>query len=268
MLPSGNRTFITEFDVSKQTKLLFQQTTSKGAVEVRQYKNQRWLNIDTIEQTRIDIAHPEKLILALHQYFLTALLFMKTPENVLLGGLGGGALARFLHNKRPDINGTAFEIDKTIASLAREYFYYPKEKWVITIDDIQSCNEENFDFIIIDIAESDLTPDWLTSEKTLLRFKRQLSIKGVLAINLLLTDTHSLSETLSRTRKIFERRTLCVSVPDHRNIILFAFNHHAESDTINDLKIRAENLTNVWGVDFSTLLDQVLHDNPEGSGII
>ena len=258
----------TEFNVTTQIKLLFQEPTPIGLIEIWQHRHHRWLNIDAVEQTRIDSEKPNQLVSSLHHYFLTALLFINTPKTVLLGGLGGGAIARYLHNKQPEIEGCAIEIDETIASLAREYFYFPKNQWNIIVDDLQNVDKGNNDFIVIDIADNRLTPTWLTTEKMLIRLKQQLTESGVLAINLLVTDAQALSQVLETARNIFDRHTLCVSVPDHRNIILFAFNQTPDYSLISELKKRSQQLTDAWGIDFTVLLEQLQKDNPVGSGVI
>ena len=254
--------------MTTQIKLLFQEQTHVGLIEIWQHGHHRWLNIDAVEQTRIDSEKPNQLVSSLHHYFLTVLLFIDTPKTVLLGGLGGGAIARYLYNKNPEIEGSAIEVDKTIASLAKDYFYFPKNQWNIIVDDLQNVDEGSYDFIVIDIADDDLTPVWLTTEKMLIQLKQQLTESGVLAINLLVTDAQALSQALEVSRNIFDRRTLCVSVPDHRNIILFAFNQSPQYNSIDELEKRSQQLANVWGLDFTVLLEQLQKDNPIGSGVL
>ena len=239
-----------------------------GLIEIWQHKRHRWLNIDAVEQTRIDIENPDQLVSSLHHYFFTALLFINTPKTVLLGGLGGGAIARYLHNKHPEIEGNAIEIDKTIASLAKDYFYFPKNQWSITVGDLQNADKGQYDFIVVDLADDDLTPAWLTTERMLVRLKQKLTKSGVLAINLLVTDAQALKQSLEISRKIFDRRTLCVNVPDHRNIVLFAFNQQPENTSADELEKRAKELNGMWGLDFSVLLEQLWKDNPKGSGVV
>ncbi|PCI07695.1 MAG: hypothetical protein COB77_04015 [Gammaproteobacteria bacterium] len=251
-----------------QTTLLFQQKTSTGLIEVFQKDNQRWLTIDAIEQSRIDIEQGEKLVTALHEAFLAVLLFTETPKKVLLAGLGGGALARYLHSIHPEITGVAVEKDGLIADLATRYFSFPEKNWSIITDDIRHWHDETYDFIVADIAEDVLTPAWLTSNKMLLQFKQQLSSDGVLVINFLVTDAQSFSRELTTIREIFKRRTLCLSVPEHKNVVVIAFNNQPSYASKAQLNSRVMALTALWGFDFNVLLSQLLKDNPVGSGIL
>jgi len=254
-------------NVTNQTELLFQKKTPDGLIEIWNENKLRWLNINNIEQTRINTEHPEQLESSVHRYFLACLLFIETPKKVLLGGLGGGALARYLHNKKPEIQGDAVEINETIAKLSEDYFYFPKNQWNIVVDDLQQWNNSQYDLMVVDIAEGDLTPAWLTSEKMLSQLKRQLSKRGVLAIDLLVADAPSFSQQLTAIRKVFKRQTLCTGIPGHKNIIVFAFNQQPENTSMNELKNRVETLTALWGLEFSTLLEQLVKDNPKENGI-
>jgi len=253
--------------VTNQAKLLFQKNSSEGLIEIWHEDKQRWLDIDSIEQTRINIEHPEQLASPVHRYFLACLLFIETPKKVLLGGLGGGAIARYLHNKRPEIQGNAVEINETIAKLAEDYFYFPENQWKIVVDDFRQWNNGQYDLMIVDIAEGDLTPAWLTSEKMLSQLKRHLSKRGVLAIDLLVADAPSFSQQLATIRKVFKRQTLCLGIPDHKNIIVFAFNQQPENTSLEELNDRIEKLTALWGLEFPTLLEQLVKDNPKENGI-
>ncbi len=248
-------------------QLLYQKQTQAGLIEVWQKNSQRWLNIDAIEQTRIDINSANKLTSQLHCAFLAVLLFIEAPERVLLAGLGGGELSRYLHRINFNIRGDAVEINETIAEIAQQYFYFPEAQWTLNIQDIKQWQGELYDFIVVDIADRDLTPAWLSSEEMLLQFKQQLSIDGVLAINLLVKDASSLVSTLTTIRQVFKKKTLCLSVPYHKNIVVFAFNRPPPYRTESELYSRINQLAKVWGVDFKLLLAQLVKDNPVGSGV-
>lgn len=253
--------------MNDQAKLLFHKQTPDGLIEVWNKNSLRWLNIDAIEQTRINSEQPELLASAVHRYFLAALIFIKTPKKVLLGGLGGGALARYLYNREPEIQGDAIEIDETIAKLAQDFFYFPVQQWIITVSDLRQWNARNYDLMVIDIAEGDLTPAWLCSEKMLRQLKRQLSEHGVMVMNLLVDDARTFVESLTEIRHVFQRKTLCISVPDHKNIIIFAFNQLPPNATTAESEARIKKLTASWGLEFSVFMKQLKKDNPSDNGV-
>ena len=248
-----------------QAQLLLQQETAGGLIEVWQKDSHRWLNIDAVVQSGINIDQPELLVSPLHHAFLAALLFIATPKKVLLAGMGAGAFARYIHHVNPTIRGDAVEINEAISGIAKQYFDFPDKKWKISIDNIRQWQGKYYDFILADIAEDELTPSWLTSEAMLLQLKNQLSVQGVLVINLLVNDTQSFQQALITIRKVFKRQTLCLTVPDHKNIVVFAYNNQTGVYSSADLKSQIVSLSQIWGIDFEVLFKQLKIDNPAGS---
>ncbi len=248
-----------------QEQLLFQQKTAGGLVEVWQKDKHRWLNINAVVQSGINIDQPELLVSSLHHAFLAALLFIDMPKKILLAGMGAGAFARYIHHINPAIQGDAVEINETISVLAKQYFDFPDTKWEINIDNIRQWQGKSYDFILADIAEDELTPSWLTSEAMLLQLKNQLSEQGVLVMNLLVNDAQSFHQALITIRKVFERKTLCLTVANHKNIVVFAFNNHAKVYSSATMKSQIVSLSQTWGIGFEALFKQLQSDNPVGS---
>jgi len=248
-----------------QEQLLFQQETAGGLIEVWQKDSHRWLNIDAVVQSGININQPELLVSPLHHAFLAALLFIETPKKILLAGMGAGAFARYIHHVNPAIQGEAVEINEAISVIAKQYFDFPETKWKINIDNIRQWQGKSYDFILADIAEDELTPAWLTSEMMLLQLKNQLSLQGALAMNLLVNDAQSFQQSLITIRKIFKRQTVCLTVPDHKNIVVFAFNNQTKEYSSAAVKSQIVSLSQTWGIDFDALFKQLQSDNPVGS---
>jgi len=121
--------------------------------------------------------------------------------------------------------------------------------------------------MVIDIADGDLTPPWLISEQMLSQLQRQLSTQGVLAIDVLVDDAASFTLVLSRIRKVFKQKTLCLSVAGHKNVIIFAFNQPPKICSMQTLAARVADLTKLWGLEFSVFIEQLKKDNPVDNGI-
>ena len=257
--------------MTKQAQLLFQKKSNDELIEVWQNHHHRWLSINGIEQSRLDTNSTDIPASPLDYYFLACLLFIAPPDNVLLCGLGGGTIAHFLHSKRPGINGLAIEINPLIAKLAKEYFYFPVNNWQIIISDVQkndfTTNNQMYDLILIDIGENNLTPEWLTNKDMLSQLKKQLSENGVLIINLLVNNAESFSRKLTVIRQVFNCKTLCASIPKHNNVVIYAFSKMPSYTSSDHLQSRVKTVSENWGLDYTTFLDQVLQENPTGSGI-
>ena len=68
-------------------------------------------------------------------------------------------------------------------------------------------------------------------------------------------------------REAYDRQTVCLSLAEHRNVLVFAFNHIDQAGTAlaqADLDI----LERQWQVEFGQFYQQMLLDNPKGSGVL
>lgn len=255
--------------MTQNRRQLFHQKTESGTIEVWQSAAMRSLLIGSTEQSRIDINHPEAVVSPVDVAILSVLLFDDSPQSVLLAGLGGGALARFLHHHAPDITGDAIEIDPQVAGLARQFFQFPESNWNLNITDIRRWQgAQKYDLIILDIGEDESSPDWLTSSVFLGGLKRQLTANGILVIDLLPADAEHFRNQLASIRSIFERRTLCLSVPAHNNVIVFAFNGQAAQLTTEACEQRVARVQDRWGLTLQDAVDTLRRDNPENDATV
>jgi spermidine synthase len=73
-------------------------------------------------ETLIDRHAPHRLQHPYSHTLMAGLLYAPAPRSVLLVGLGGGAIVRFLNHEFPDTRLDVVEIDPVVVALAREYF--------------------------------------------------------------------------------------------------------------------------------------------------
>lgn len=241
--------------------------TDLGHISVWQNETQRWLCIDNVEQSRINRNSPHQPESPVHKALLSFLLFMDAPRKMLLAGLGGGTLPGYLHHFDDKIKGDAVELNTTVADAALEYFNIPRRNWKIHINDIRDWNGNEYDMVMIDLAEGDETPEWLVSENMIQQLKQQMSSQSAIVLNILTEDADKFRNILLRLRKAFNRKVVCVGVPDHWNIIVIAFNGEPEYSA-QQLEARCQLLNQVYKDDFSDLVKQIRKDNPAGSGVI
>lgn len=255
----------------KQTELLFQHQSEKGLIEIYQNNDHRILKLNGIEQSRLDTSSPNKLASDLDFYFLASLLFNDSPQNVLLAGLGGGSIASFLHHKKPEMTGYAIEINPLISDITKKYFQFPTNNWSIETVDIKNYqfnnHSQDIDLVFLDIGEKDLSPDWLTSRKMLSQLKNVLNEQGVLIINLLVDNADEFNHKVTTIRQTFNAQTLCASIPQHKNIVVYAFNNRPVYHSKQKLLVKVKSVQKDWGLDYSALLDQLLRENTEGCGV-
>ena len=253
---------------SETGQLLYQNASDAGLVEVRLQHPYCSLSINAIEQSRVNLQRKDELALPVHQAMLSALLFGPPPGKVLLAGLGGGALPRYLAHVMPQCEGDAVELSAEVAGLCQQFFDFPQARWRLYTMDVMQWRGAGYDWLLVDIAEDDVTPSWLTSASSLQHFKQQLAPTGLLVMNLLVNDVNQLSTVLMTMRKLFQRRTLCLTVPGYKNIVVMAFNQATSSFSLGQLQQRCSRLSEQYNIDFDRLLQQLLKDNPPDNGVI
>ena len=78
-------------------------------------------------QSAMRLSAPDALELHYTRAMMSFLLFQPQPADVLMIGLGGGSLAKFIHRRLPTTRVTVVEIRPEIVSAARTYFSLPAE---------------------------------------------------------------------------------------------------------------------------------------------
>jgi len=251
--------------------LVFEQKNDEGEIRVWQHYDRRWLDFnDGLVQSKIILNSPELLPLPLNRAMLAGMMFVEQPKRVLLAGLGGGATARYFAACFPDVVGEAVEKSEVVANIARDYFDFPIDKqWQIVrediIDYVQHCPHK-YDLIVIDIAIEQITPEWLLDRTFLQQCRSLLTENGHIALNLLVEDANAFLHSVAAIRAVFDRRVVCLSLPNYRNTIVMGFNHIPPCHP-NDVKTRLADLESSWGLEFGEFYQQMQKDNPLGSGV-
>jgi spermidine synthase len=253
-----------------EPQLIVNQHSADGSVRVWQQDDRRWLDFDDgLIQSEINLRDASRLALPLNRAMLAGLMFEDTPQRILLVGTGGGATARYFEQRFPQMKGEAVELSEVVASLALKYFEFPQSAhWQLIQQDIrdyvQACKVK-YDLILVDIAEQQLTPEWIIRAEFLGQCRQLLTPKGQLSLNLLVTDGNSFMHYLSALRRQFDKRTVCLSLPNYRNTVILAFNNLPSKLYIKPQQ--RKRLEQLWGIEFELFYQQMLKDNPRGSGI-
>lgn len=88
----------------------------------------------------------------------------------------------------------------------------------------------------------------------------------MLILNLLTTDAETFKKLLWMIRQQFHRSTLCLTVPDHINVIVFAFKQRPTEHTLPTLLKKAELLNQRFELDFTGWARQLFSTNPVVDG--
>ena len=253
------------------TELIYSRRTDFQTIEVSQNPELRLLRTDhRAIQSALLRHNPEQLVLPYMQAMMAALLFQPSPQRVLLFGLGGGDMVRQLHFQLPESQITAVEIDPAIVDVSRDYFELPdSDKVTVKIDDAAHFlhhDSERYKMMLIDIYAGETVPDILENKHFYQDCYQRLDDDGMLILNLITNDADKFKQVLWLIRQQFNHLTLCLTVPGHLNIIIFAFRKRPCETNQAALLEKAGQLKQKFGVELEEWATQLFSTNPTAGG--
>ena len=113
------------------------------------------------EQSSMDLLYPDRLVFHYERLMSLALVMSARSVNVLLRGVGGAAMWRFLRASLPDCAPTLVDSDETIVGIARRWFYLKQPVVLEPAQQFLAETNARYDVILVDLygpggpAESD-----------------------------------------------------------------------------------------------------------------
>ena len=182
---------------------------------------------DVILQSEIDLRDPRNLPNPVNRAMLAPLLYDLPVRRVLLAGCGGGAVARWFHARAPQVWGDAVEVSPTVARLAHQYFDFPPadSHWRLLPGDVRDHLAQEhpvYDYILVDLAERQQTPDWTFGRPFLSNCLKRLSDTGMTVINLISPSVDDAAGALFKIRQVFQTGIHVLGNPEHDNLLVLA----------------------------------------------
>ncbi|WP_136666615.1 spermidine synthase [Flavobacterium sp. H122] len=126
---------------------------------------------------------------------------INTLKNTLVLGVAGGSVIKVLQ-KEFDYKGTitGIELDSEIIKVANDYFKlkdFPNLNLIENdANEFVEQTNEIYDFIVVDIFQDKIMPDFLFSEDFIGNLNRILSEKGIILFNTIVTLSHEFERNL------------------------------------------------------------------------
>ncbi len=181
-------------------RLEFDGTSEFSHVRVRRLGDLRALMFvrdsgEEVYESRVDLRRPAELQFEYLKYLFASYLLRDPQPDVLIVGLGGGAMVHFLRENDPQAKIDAVEIDPLVVRLAGEYFGVRSEGNVnvVTADGLKFIAEatKQYDVIYLDAflkpsADTDATgvPLALRTRQFYDQLRSKLKPGGVVAFNI------------------------------------------------------------------------------------
>jgi len=240
---------------------------SRKAIEIVEEDGVRVLQIggDAI-QSAMRLSAPDAIELDYVRAMMAFLLFRPDPRDVLMVGLGGGSMARFVHSRMPGTRVTVAEIDPGVVTVARKYFQFPEEDERLTIVIGEGAKEvarrpASSDVLAVDgfvngrVAASLCTLSFYEFAFASLR------PQGVMVANFMADDAR-LERHCARIQRAFGRAPVLLLAEEEDNLIAFAVKGGPSRLAWAQLKARARDARERLGLALDQSLAALKERNP------
>lgn len=228
---------------------------SDVSVEVSERDGVRSLHLgsETV-QSAMRLKAPDALELAYTRAMMAFLLFYPMPREILMVGLGGGSLAKFIYHQLPKTHAKAIEINPQVVAAARHYFYLPPddERFQVELAEGGAYVAEraaSADIIMVDGYGSHAQAGSLSSDAFYAAAARALTPDGMLVVNLWASDPQ-FHQYLQRIDTAFNGLVLCLPAEQRSNVVVLAFQKSPGSPRWDELRERAKSLEQMYGLEF------------------
>jgi spermidine synthase len=216
-------------------------------------------------QSAMRLSAPDDLELHYTRAMMSFLLFNSRPADVLMVGLGGGSIAKFIRGRLPGTRTTVVEIRSEVVAAARSFFSLPEddERLSVTVGDGARYLPEHpasADVLLLDGFENGRQPRELCSQSFYDAACEALRPRGIMAVNFMAFDK-KLDALCARIERSFGSRVLLVEAADRVNVIALAFRGGPGRIAIRDLRGRAAALKEIFGLPFERMAASMVSRN-------
>ncbi len=246
-------------------KKIHKSVAADNVVEVTELDGIRQLHLGSkTVQSGMRVSAPLELVFNYSRALMYFLLFSDKVKDVLLVGLGGGSVTKYIHGYCPEVNQTVVEINQQVIDVARSHFFLPEndDKLDVIKGDGLHYMENNpgsQDCLIIDGFDSDGIPDGFCTPDFFDMCCDVLKDNGVFLINLWGSDKN-FDIYLQRIEQTFLGRVLVLPTGKPGNIIVFGFKDPVKL-TEKRIRERVRTLNESHTIDFTEFLGKLHEQN-------
>ena len=223
-------------------------------LEVTEERGTRTLHLGSRAiQSAMRVSRPWDLELAYTRAMMGFLMFNPMPQDVLMIGLGGGSLAKFIRKQRPQTRITAVEIDPRVIAAARTHFELPPDDATLTVVEADGAlyvrqHPGSADVILLDGFDAGNQVEALATQTFYAACRRVLKPGGILVVNLWGRDSE-FAEYFARLTRAFDGDVGWISVQNKTNVIVFAFTEPGAPARLEAAGPKLADLSKRYGLD-------------------
>lgn len=221
-----------------------------------------YLNGDTL-QSSMYIDQPAALVMEYSHAMMCSLLFVGRPRQVLLIGLGGASLVRFLFGLLPDTAIEVAEIDPGVIETARKFFLLGEDSSRLRV--CAQAGEElvqkrleagsSYDLVLVDAFDDHGAARALLERSFLDNCRRLLTGHGVFAMNLWNRPQDRFPAIFATVAEVFRGNALQLPLTEaYGNAIAFGFASPVKPRELHRLRPMAKKLGQQSGINLARYL--------------
>jgi spermidine synthase len=210
-------------------------------------------------QSEINLSNHYELSLSYARHIMAALPLVENPGRILVLGLGGASMQRYLHRLLPDARIETAELDPDILEIATSYFFFREDaRQVVHLGDGRRFIEnskDKYDIIFLDAFSATSIPYALSTQEFLEAVKERLAPGGIVCANLWYTAAE-FRDMLKTYAEVFPELHI-IRAADSGNAILVAHPQKAGITTRSWIdKAHAFEKTRQTGLDLPRLIER------------
>lgn len=250
--------------------LVYQNHDKDGIIEVVEKKGVRALHFGSNSRQSTQLVdQPDQLHSLYARAMMGLLLFNDSPENILMIGLGGGTLTKYLLRQFSACKIKVVEYRNDVLKVARSHFDLPLDPRLKIkigcggeyISTQSKMVEAAHDLIMIDAFDHEGMAVEVSSENFFDGCRTLLKDDGLLAINLWGTQKDQFKHVAWNMGRVFEWKILFLPVRKRGNIIGFAFRENAPKFTMKELRTKAKQLEQQYQLEFPVFVKDIKRNN-------
>jgi spermidine synthase len=245
----------------------------RASVEVSEEDGVRSLHLggDAI-QSSIRLDRPDELALDYTRAMMAFLLFQPSPRDVLMIGLGGGSMARYIHQRMPGTRTAVVEINPKVLTAARSMFHFPADDARLKVHiacgaKYLADQDEAADVLLVDGFDDGKQPAVLCTQAFYDTAYSALRPGGVMAVNFM-AEEKKLDAYMQRIEKSFDGYVASLTAEDRVNLIVFGLKRHPRQLAWAELKKRARLLKKVHDLPLDEFIAGLMKNNPHTRSVL
>jgi spermidine synthase len=168
-----------------------------------------WFERNGVRQSVVDPDDPDHLELPYLKAMLVGMALVEEPQRILVIGLGGGTLPRFIHKHYPKTTIDVVDIDPDVVEVAKRFFAFREDATLRAhVADGRRFIEDTrvrYDVIFLDAFGSENIPYDLATQEFLDAVRRALGPKGIVVGNIWCRASNPLHDSMVRTyQEVFD----------------------------------------------------------------